>query len=273
MPPTHLRPLGLGEILDGAFTIYRRHFATLFSTGLIGFLPVVAYVGVVFPLVMMAEDEAAPWVEALLVGGFFVLFPLIVVATVVMWGALVREVSQAYLGGDVSVRDGFAHAWRRFFPLLGAMILWGLAVGAGSMLCLVPGVLLAIMFFAFSPAVMLEGKGPVESLGRSRQLAERAWGTIFLTGLVIVLISYIPGMGLGTAFMVGIGVAGAVGSDAAAMGMMVAYQVLSLVVSALTTPFIAAGVVLLYYDRRIRTEALDLELAAGELPGGAQGAV
>lgn len=266
MPPTHLRPLGLGEILDGAFTIYRRNFATLFSTGLIGLLPMVAYFAILFPVGLLPEAEPAPWAEALLVGGFLVLLPLLVVATVLLWGALVREVSQAYLGGEVSVRDGFSHAWRRFFPLLGAMFLWGLIVGVGLILCILPGVFLALILFAFAPAVVLEGRGPVEALGRSRQLSEGALGTIFLTGLVILLISYVPGMGLGTAFVVGVGVAGAMGSDAAAVGVMVAYQFLSLLVSALTVPFIAAGVVLLYYDRRIRTEALDLELAAGELP-------
>jgi Na+/proline symporter len=48
-------------------------------------------------------------------------------------------------------------------------------------------------------------------------------------------------------------------------GALVAQQLLSLAVSILTAPFLPAVIVLLYYDRRVRTEALDVQLATGRL--------
>ena len=269
MPTAPLRPLGLGEILDGAFTIYRRHFATLVSTSLLGLLPAVFFMVVVFPMAMLAESGAEPdtAMVGLMLVGMLVLFPLMMVGSVVMWGALTQQVSQAYLGEEVSVREGYAHAFRRFFPLLGSMILWGLALTAGFLLCIVPGFLVGTVFFAFVPAVMLERRGPLESLGRSSQLAQGAWGTIFLTLLVVALITYAPGMALGSMLMVGMMVVvGLAESESAMNGLSIGYQILNLLVSALTTPFLVAGITLLYYDRRVRTEALDLEIATGALP-------
>lgn len=266
MPFTQFRPLDLGEILDGAFTLYRRHFATLFSTALLGFLPMMAMMLLLFPMGMAAESggDAA---SAVMIAGFVVLAPLLLGATLLMWGALIRQVSQAYLGEEVSVRDGFTHAFRTILPLTGAGLLSLLAVAAGLLLCIVPGVLLMLMLFAGTPAVVLEGRGPVEALGRSRQLAEGAWGQIFLVFLVISVITYVPGMALGFIVMFGMVAVQflAEGSEAAMLAVLGVSQVLNVLVGALTTPFTVLGLVLLYYDRRVRTEGLDLEMATGRL--------
>ena len=39
MPYTHIRPLEFGEVLDGAFALYRRHFVDFFLTALIPLAP------------------------------------------------------------------------------------------------------------------------------------------------------------------------------------------------------------------------------------------
>ncbi len=264
MPPIgHLRPLGLGEILDRAFALYRGHFVTLFTTAGLGILPMMLFMGIVFPLGGVTEND--PAAAAAMGGGMLLVFPVIVAATVAMWGALTHQLSRAYLGGEISVGDGYRVGFRRFFPLLGAGILAMMAVMVGLVLCIVPGVLAMIALFAIVPAVVLEGRGPVEALSRSHQLSRGAWGTIFLTFLVILLIAYAPAMAVGMVGMIGMLAAGAAESEAAMAGAMVGYQVLNLFVSALTTPFLVAGIVLLYYDRRVRSEALDLELAADAL--------
>jgi hypothetical protein len=45
-------------------------------------------------------------------------------------------------------------------------------------------------------------------------------------------------------------------------------QVANSVTGALTTPFLVASLVILYFDRRVRTEALDVQLAADALASG-----
>lgn len=266
MQTGQFRPLGLGDVLDGAFSLYRRHFASLFSTALLGFLPAVVWAILAVPIMVADPEQADPVMMAAFGGISLVLAPLMFVGMAVAWGALVRQVSQAYLGGEVSVADGLRAVRGRFLSLLGASLLWGMAVTVGFVMCIVPGILLSIMLFAFAPAVVLEEKGPVESLGRSRELAQGAWGTIFLTYVVLYVITQVPGTGLGVVFMGGVVFAAAVEmSEGALMGMTAAYYALTFVIAALTLPFMAGGITLMYYDRRIRTEALDLQMAADGL--------
>ena len=49
------------------------------------------------------------------------------------------------------------------------------------------------------------------------------------------------------------------------MGQLAVQQLLAMVASGFTTPFIVSCVLLLYYDQRVRVEAFDLEAEAGAL--------
>ena len=260
----HLRPLGFGEILDGAFAIYRRHFSTLFLTALLPYLPVLGF-WIAFALIAAGST---PDVVAMLIGASqLLLVPFAFVAPILVWGAIIHQAAQAYTGGEVSLRDGYARAFRRFLPFFAAYIAAVVLIIVGFVFLIVPGVLLAIMFFAIGPATVLEQKGPLESLGRSRELAKGAWERIFGIMFVLLLIIALPSFAIGVGSAVGFGFSGASQAQAAAESpwMYSAIQTLSLLVGALTTPFMATGIVLLYYDRRVRSEALDLELATESL--------
>ena len=118
--------------------------------------------------------------------------------------------------------------------------------------------------------VIIEGKGPVEAISRSRELARGAWGRIFGIFVVSYIIIMIPSVLVGAT--TGVALAGAMLSSGdpeaatAAMGWFSAVNnVLSILLSALTTPFLTAALTVLYYDRRVRTEALDLEIATERL--------
>lgn len=259
MLPAQLRPLTLGEILDGAFALYRLHFGTLFLTALLPMLPVVVFWGA-FPLFARGAPEQIT--ELVNLAGW-VLMPYTLPATLLVWGALLHQVSQAYLGNPISVRAGYHRGVRRLLPLLGATVVWALLIVFGLILLVIPGILLLIMFFAVGQVVVIEGRGPIEALGRSRELARGAWGRILGALFVLFLITALPGFALTAATGIG---ALASGSGAVAVlespWLFTAFQALSVLVNALTTPFMSAGLVLLYYDRRVRSEALDVELAA-----------
>ena len=262
MLPAQLRPLSLGEILDGAFALYRQHFGTLFLTAFLPMLPVLVF-WAAFPL--FAEGTLEQVTELANLAGWF-LAPYTLPATLLIWGALLHQLSQAYLGSPVSIREGYRHAARRLLPLLGVTLLGALLVGLGLILVIIPGILLIIMFFAAPPAVVIEGRGPIEALGRSRDLARGAWGRIFGTLLLLFLITALPGFALAAAAGVGVAVSGSgAGAALESPWLFTAFQALGVLINALTTPFVSAGLVLLYYDRRVRSEALDVELAAEEL--------
>lgn len=266
MSLSHLRPLSFGEILDGAFVLYRRHFTTFFTTAIIPLLPVALLWGVFGWLTgnMADLDDAAS------VFGFVAVYPLMLLGTMLMWGALVHETSRAVEGGAVDRGEAYRVSLRRLLPSLGAAVLFTLLAVVGLVLLVVPGILVMLALFATWHAVIIEGKGPVAALSRSRELARGAWGRIFGVLLVSYIIVMIPGMVVGVASGVAIlGSAVASGDPEAAAGAMgwftAVNNVLSILISALTTPFMTAAITLLYYDRRVRTEALDLEMATDRL--------
>jgi hypothetical protein len=86
---------------------------------------------------------------------------------------------------------------------------------------------------------------------------------VFLVVLVAYLISALPGGAVGMLNIVGLVVAG--GDPKAAAGIQAGTQVLSALVRTITMPFSLGCTVLLYYDRRVRTEALDVQMMAESL--------
>lgn len=206
-----LRPLGLGDVFDGAFTTVRRN-----PGAMVGLSAVVLAVAMLVPAVValvMARAGALDADTALLdpdsgsgSGAFSLLsavpyLGLLVgsVVTVVLNGLLVRVVSEAVLGRRTSAGE----AWRRtrgqvprllalslgagFVGLLvlaavvGAAVLVGL--GAGTLTGVLVGVLLGlawsvacvwllVRFLLLAPAAMvLEGTGLRASLRRAGELS------------------------------------------------------------------------------------------------------
>ncbi|HET8655434.1 MAG TPA: hypothetical protein VFL93_07945 [Longimicrobiaceae bacterium] len=252
--PTNLRPLSFGEILDGAFSLYRRNFSTFFLTALVPVLPVVA-LWALAGLFVPAGTVGAAVVSMIQV--LAILYSLF--ASILVYAALTREAASAYQDEPISWREGLRVGLSRYPSVLGAALLACIAMSFGTMFFLVPGILIGIMFFAVVPVTVIEGKGVADALGRSKDLASGAWGRIFGVVFILYLIVMIPMMaaGLGSAF-VGMSLAAAGGT--ATIGPATALlQVGNSIVTALTTPLLMSGVVVLYYDRRVRIEGLDIE--------------
>lgn len=269
MSAPRLRPLDFGEILDVAFTLYRRHFGTFFVTALLPNLPIAAF-WMYLGSVAGSGAGAAEEVSALAGVGALLMAPYSAIAAIVVWAALVHQTSRAMTGGRVDLGDGYRRALGRFFPLLGAGVVAMFLMALGFMLLFVPGVLIAIMFFAVVQAVVIEGEGPLSALGRSRDLARDGWARIFGVLFVTWLIVFLPTMAVfgGLGFLAAV-VPGVAEGMMTGGGVNAGFQAASVVVGALTTPYMAASLVVLYYDRRVRKEGLDLELAAEQIsPGG-----
>jgi hypothetical protein len=229
-----------------------------------------------------------------IMGPFLLFMVLAGLATFVSWGALTRQASQAFTGAHVSVPDGLKAGLRAVLPMLGASILAGFAIGAiviamsilGGIFAAVLGMigaivvglalvvvyLLAITIFAgVAPAIVVEGKGPLSALTRSWDLVSGAIGRTMGLVVVSVLIAYMPVI----AVMFVTGTTGMMTnpSSAAAMpgaGALIAQQVLAWIAGVLTTPFMVSVFVLTYFDRRVRTEALDVQVMTDSLAAAGQ---
>jgi len=237
-----LRPMSVGEILDGSVSIYRECFATLVT---------IAIVCLGIPTLMQ--------VYVALSGNslsFLDLFALMLwsFGSFVSSAATLWVVSETYLGRSATASEALRFAFGKF----GALFITGLGVGLvvmlGLLLLIVPGVIAACGYAVTSQVVVLESVSADVAMKRSWHLTKGFKGKVFGLGCVAFLIVLLPSLALG---MVAALLPGGEGT-ATALGDFVALAV---------TPLFTSAFTLLYYDLRVRKEAFDLEMLTQQLGG------
>lgn len=223
-----LRPLGLGEILDGAFQACRRNPLATFGTAIL-LQAVVALVTVLLFGNLLSSfevfDSPNPSTDSL-IGAFAslgvfasVAGVVTAVALLVLQGILVIPIARAV----INQKTGFGQAWRlargRILPLLGFGLLSfglgtvGLALLVGisalaiaglqeySALLIIPLAIGAVVLMIWvsmklvvaPAALMLEGTGPWTSIRRSWSLTRGNWwrtfGIVLLTSIIVSVIA------------------------------------------------------------------------------------
>ncbi|MGH7448694.1 MAG: hypothetical protein ACRELT_14080 [Longimicrobiales bacterium] len=258
-----MRPLSFGETLDGAFTLLRRNFSAFFGVALLPQIPVILF-WLLLPAVMGPADDAAPVLGA----APMLLAPYSLLVSFLVMGALTHAAGVAYGGERPRIKTSLGQGLRRFLPIAAVTVIAWVLIGLGLLLLIVPGLLLMAMYFAVYAAVMIEGRGPLNALGRSRRLSRGARARILGVLIVAFLIAYLPIMAMVMFMGVSVGVTAAVSAASVAgtsVWLVALMQACSVIVAAVTTPFLILVSVLLYYDRRARTEAPDLESAVAAL--------
>lgn len=282
-----LRPLAVGEIIDGAVQTMRTHPKLL-----IGAAAVVAAVTQILGLLVqlpflddltamarldpntMTEQQVIDQLMSGLTGfftGTLLSVLLVVLGTVFLSGFITVVVGHAVLGRPVT----FAQAWEEFkprlLPLLGATLLYGLMVTVGLILCIVPGIWLWILFALVTPALVLERSGVGTAFGRSKALVNGAWwrtfGILLLTVVISSVISWIISIPFGLAGAVSTGLSGDP-TAALSAGSLILSTIGAIIASTITLPFSSAVTVLVYVDRRMRAEGMDIELQRAAGHGG-----
>jgi len=242
MAQSALRPLSVGEILDGAFALYRRHFSTF----------LVAQVTILAPAILLG------FLDTTLANFLFILLNLAAVS------AAIWQMSEGVLGRKPDFGGALRMAVNKFLPVLGASIVLGFLLIVGIIFFVIPGFIFLIMFFATPYVVVLENNFKY-CLQRSRDLAKKSWRKIGLVYLISTLIAAVPGAAFGVA-RVGVSFWNLKPgepfkpNEIGPLGFA-----LQILVQALITPFSVGVMTLLYYDQRVRKEGLDVELAAAAI--------
>lgn len=288
-----LRPLGLGEILDGAISTMRAHPKMM--------LGVAAIVVTVAQLITLAVTF--PWLDdvnravqfdvntdpdevwsvvgkSLAIGLIGIV--LLLVSRVFLSGFLTLVVGKAILGQPMSFSEVWARVRPRLLALLGLTLIYpAITVGTVAIVALltvlVPpvGILLIlglipvviwlwVLFSLATPALILENAGVGQAFGRSRRLVQGSWWRIFgisllaafLAGLLALIIQ-LPFEYFGDGFS---SVTATTVTEVTTKYLLLT-TIGTIVASTITEPFAAAVTVFLYTDQRIRKEGLDIELA------------
>jgi hypothetical protein len=149
---------------------------------------------------------------------------------------------EAIQGRQVGYGEAIRYALRRFFPGLGTELCVGVVAGAGLVLLIVPGIMVAVAFAVAFPVCVIEQQGPFASLRRSRALTKgNRWKicgiylVMLIVGVVVVGIASIIGRSLG-----------------AQVGGFV-----SVIMQIVTSAFSGVLFTVIYHDLRAAREGLD----------------
>ena len=259
-PGLVISPGGIGEVLDLGFNLARRNFRLLVGIALWGLVPGSVLSAVATVAGATGSEPSAGVVVALI--GTLIAALITILAEAAACVACGRLIEGGASSDDLSATSLYGAAFERFRWLL----LWGLIitiVGVPLVIIAPLGVFVGVRWSVSWTALLLEGRGPIESLRRSWGLTRGSW---WHTAMVLLTTSLI----IGAISWALLAVVGGVG---VALGALVGSDVITALVSALvgivsgviTTPFTAALAVVLYYELRARAEGFDLELRARQV--------
>lgn len=223
-----LRPLGVGEILDGAVSTMRTYWRTVLGISLT--VAVVTQIAVILLQGLVLNDtatmddlgdrsasfdEVSRALGEALIGSAAVLV-ITLLGTIIATALLTTVTSRAVLGRPAPIGEAWQEARPQLFKLLGltlllpviATLIIGVGVVPGAVIAasgnsdagavtMVLGVIatgivalwLMIRFSLASPALMLEKQGVFKSMGRSAKLVRGSWWRVLGIQLLAAIIA------------------------------------------------------------------------------------
>jgi hypothetical protein len=270
-----MRPLNLGETLDAAIKIVRARWRTLAMVMVVIALPLqlldllivtqttdTYHVGSGFTTDSAASRTTYSNRDAF-VGGQVLVQLLSLLSYLLGTVACYRVIADTYLGREATAAESLRFAGRRAGATVWLSILLGLGLVGGLILLVIPGVWLAIAWVVAFPVMLVEGTGGTKALRRSMALVKGRWwatlGRLLVANILASVVSF-------AALIVPLAIVGAVLDDTS-FGALLLEHAANFAVSLLTTPFIAAVTMLVYFDLRVRKEGFDLALLAERMGG------
>jgi hypothetical protein len=213
-----------------------------------------------------AAEAFAP-VRRTLLATFAFQLPLTLLTTAALSGLVAVTVTRDALGTRTSLREAWRLSRGAVAGLILLALLSGLLTGLGTLLCIVPGFILAVRWATAAPALVTERLRPAAALRRSWFLVQgMSWRVlgIFLLGALIA--GAASGVATGITTVIARVLVGAPHPYAAQASEPLAYYVIQaigpFISAAIVGPCAAAMIVLLYIDLRMRKEGLDQVLRA-----------
>jgi hypothetical protein len=222
-----LRPLGVGDILSGAFTLVRRNplatlgIAAIVETLAAVFTTTLNYIEQSRASNLVLNQQTTPGQASREIAHFFEVFIPVSVATIIiafvfyaiLTGMLTGALGRGLLGDKVTI--GQAWSMARVLSVIGlsllllgiAIVIWVpfwavlivLLIAKADVAAVIVGILggfgsLIFMVYVFVrlavavPAVVLEATGPINAMRRSWQLVRGSWWRVFGILLLAALV-------------------------------------------------------------------------------------
>ncbi|MSQ22160.1 MAG: zinc ribbon domain-containing protein [Dehalococcoidia bacterium] len=235
-----LGPRSRGELVRETLAVYRGNFGLMLCLALVANIPLLISL---FPFNPALRS-------AITLGGLF--------TGLLADAAAVYAVSRWYIGRRTNAATCFVAALNNANVLLLTALVFFSAVVAGIILSfIVIGIPLlafvAVAWFCYVQAIMIEGKRPADALKRSYELVRGSWWRVF-------------GIGAAFALLLLLGAA-AFSLPGTLIGLKYRLwgDLLATVGGVLVTPMAYIGATLVYFDLRVRKEGYTLDTLATEL--------
>jgi hypothetical protein len=244
-------PQSIGQVLDGSF---RLTAASLRHTWVLALLAGLAsYAATVYQFTRGGGALAQPFTvpqDPI----YWILYVTGLLLTLLFLAAIYLRID-AVASGDPDGSNALAAAVPRLPLLVVIWILYMLAVIIGCILLVVPGMIVLVSMMLAMPIFLFEDKGPIASLTSSHRLVWGHWWrtAVILTvaGIVILVLYFI------VAFIAAAIAPLAAGGEALLATLISAAIVLALL-GIIVTPFMAALLLNIYWDLKLRKEGGDL---------------
>lgn len=237
MPQLDLtRPRDLSALISTAFSTWWHHLGVFVALAAIPVFPVVFLIDGVWGGALDDPDAArvAPAVTSAVVQGFIVA-PLVTAMHVLVVLGLSRGEHPSV---GAALRDGMS-----VLPVvLVAVLLYTLAVFAGTVALIIPGIWLSVLLYFSAQAAVVDDARAGNALRRSRDLVKGHWWRTFGILLVLNLLAFVLALPLGVVTQI-IGTAAGNG-PLFVLGTAIAQTV--------TLSFVALAGTLLFFDLRAR---------------------
>ena len=236
---SYLKEQSFRELVGNTFRLYFGNF----------FRIVWAYFLLVFPFQMITSIGAHFRIPALtIIGGILVLVGSLFGAAVVT-----LLVSDICLGNTPSLKRYFKRAFGTvLWKLLGTNILQIIIITIGLILLIVPGIIFMLWFMVTVSVVILEEQWGLDALKRSKSLGKG----YYLRNFCALSVLWIPITIVAGAIDVGI---------LTMMEFGIFSEILINLITIILTPLGLCAPVLMYYDLRVRKEAINNEVLAEEM--------
>jgi len=250
-------PLSLGALLQRTLDLVRRHLAVLVACVAIVVTPFVVVSGAVAVLLGPGGDRTYQLGSTLMavvasLGG------LIAVA------ACISVVLRERAGEPVTVGAALGFGLRRYPAVLAVTVIVALAVFAGIIACILPGLYLLVRWAMAVPALLVEGGDVGAALSRGWAVVENRWWLTFGFLIVGYLLPAVVAMVVqqATIALFGLGV------ETRSPGGLVGLGVAQILGTCVSMPFTAVFLVLLYTDLAATLPATAQERATWAPPVG-----
>jgi Membrane domain of glycerophosphoryl diester phosphodiesterase len=239
----------IGSVLSSSFGVYARNFVSFTVLGLI-----IGVVNLAFEL-LFAADPAAAAAETVDYVPIIVGFLISVLVGGLTQAAVIYGTFQDMRGSKAGLGDCIVRGLSAVVPVIVASIIYSLAVFIGSLLLVIPGIIIIVLWWLYVPAIVVERKSIFESFGRSAELTKgRRWQILGL-GLVIFVLLLIIFSVIG--FVLFGAMMESPGGELAEVPLWV--TILNYAISAIVTVFLAVVTAVSYYYLRAEKEGVGIE--------------